>query len=92
MEQLLGPLKLWRNNLVETKKLSPVVVANNQLLKEISRFVPTTLEELAEVPGIRKWQVQDFGEQILGVISGVPHPKRSQKRKRRRSRSAEKTA
>jgi ribonuclease D len=88
MDQLLGPLKEWRNNLVQTKKLSPVVVANNQLLKEISRVAPGTIEELATVPGIRQWQVTDFGEEILSVITGVPLPKKSRKRKRRRSRTA----
>lgn len=87
MDQLLGPLKEWRNNLVQTKKLSPVVVANNQLLKEISRLAPGTIEELATVPGIRRWQVTDFGDEILSVITGVPLPKKSRKRKRRRSRS-----
>ena len=88
MDQLLGPLKEWRNNLVQTKKLSPVVVANNQLLKEISRSAPGSIEELAAVPGIRRWQVADFGEEILSVITGVPAPKKSRKRKRRRSRSS----
>ena len=88
MDQLLGPLKEWRNNLVQTKKLSPVVVANNQLLKEISRSEPGSIEELAAVPGIRRWQVADFGEEILSVITGVPAPKKSRKRKRRRSRSS----
>lgn len=91
MDQYLGPLKMWRNNLVETKKLSPVVVANNQLLKDISRIAPTTLEDLAEVPGIRRWQVADYGEQIIAIVSGVPAPKKSRKRKRRRGKPTEGT-
>ncbi len=95
MDLLLGPLKLWRNNLVETRNLSPVVVANNQLLKDIARAAPTSLDELAEVPGIRRWQVVDYGDEILKVLSGVSQPRKSRKRKRRRSGSggsAEQTA
>jgi len=88
MDQFLGPLKAWRNNLVESKKLSPVVVANNQLLKDIARLAPTTREALSEVPGIRNWQVVDFGDEILEVVSGVPKPKKSRKRKRRRGKTS----
>ena len=87
MEQLLGPLKQWRNDLVNARRLSPVVVANNQLLKEIARSAPATLEALSEVPGIRSWQVKDYGEEILKVIAAVPMPKKSRKRRRRRARS-----
>ncbi len=86
LERLLGPLKMWRNNIVQTQHLSPVVVANNQTLKEIARLAPSNLEELAAVPGIREWQVRDLGDQILTIIRDVPMPQPSGKKRRSRRR------
>ena len=84
IERLYAPLKDWRNALVEEKGLSPVVVANNALLKEIARAAPETLQDLADVPGIRDWQVRDYGDEILDVVQAILHPP---KKKRRRASS-----
>lgn len=88
IERLLGPLKEWRNRVVDHRRLAPVVVANNNLLKEIARLTPSTLDELAAVPGIRRWQVKDFGEELLQVVAGAapPEPAAAGKRRRRRRR------
>ncbi|MEL6347532.1 MAG: HRDC domain-containing protein [Myxococcota bacterium] len=72
IDRLYTPLKEWRNHVVESEGLSPVVVASNSLLKEIARAAPDTLEDLADVPGIRNWQVDDFGDEILDIINDVP--------------------
>ena len=83
MDRLLGPLKDWRNSLVDEKNLSPVVVVSNQLLKEIARAAPSTTEELEAVPGIRRWQVRSYGDQLLQVVSGVAVPTKKRRRRRR---------
>lgn len=89
VDRLYGPLKEWRNTVVHEQQLSPVVVISNQQLKDIARLAPETLQDLADVPGVRTWQVEDYGEDILEIITSVPAPKRkSKKRKKRRSRSA----
>jgi ribonuclease D len=90
VERLMAPLRDWRNEVVRTRSLAPVVVASNQMLKEVARAAPTTLEELRAVPGVRSWQVDQFGDQILGVVA-MASPNvgdgAGAKRKRRRSRS-----
>lgn len=90
IDRLLGPLKNWRNDVVRDRGLSPTVVASNQLLKEIARVAPTTPEELAAVPGIRSWQVQDFGDELLALVrhGAQPPTAAAGKRRRRRRRSA----
>ncbi len=90
-ERLLGPLKEWRNEVVRTLGYNPAVVANNTLLKEVARLAPATLEELEQVPGIRAWQLRDFGEQIVGVIQQnmTDRPVVRSRRKRRRRRKGE---
>ena len=84
MDRLLGPLRDWRNAVVSDKNLSPVVVVSNQLLKEIARAAPSSMEELQSVPGIRQWQVRSYGQELLQIVAGVPVPTGSGKRRRRR--------
>jgi len=92
VEQLLGPLKSWRNHVVSTDKLNPVVVANNGLLKEIARAAPGDEEALLAVPGIRRWQVRWYGDQILEVVRDATSGGGSgtgRRRRRRRRRGGE---
>jgi ribonuclease D len=71
---------------VSRRGLAPVVVANNGLLKEIARLAPTTQEALAAVPGIRAWQVEDFGAEILALVGSIESSTSSGAKKRRRRR------
>jgi len=94
VDKLFGPLKDWRNRVVKSKGLPPVVVANNTLLKDVSKVAPRTLQDLADIPGVRRWQVAEFGDDILGVIDHVcskapsaePDGDKPSKRRRRRRR------
>ena len=90
-KRLLGPLKNWRNDVVTHQGFSPAVVANNTVLKEIARLAPTTIEALTQVPGIRSWQVRDFGAQIVALVRdnvGDSSEPRARKRRRRRRTGA----
>jgi ribonuclease D len=88
VERLMGPLRDWRNQVVESRGLAPVVVASNQMLKEVARVAPKTLDELKGVPGVRSWQVEQFGDEILGVVAsaGPTGGDSGTKKRRRRSR------
>ncbi|MFT4979790.1 MAG: ribonuclease D, partial [Myxococcota bacterium] len=87
IDWLYGPLKDWRNKIVEQEQLSPTVVISNQQLKDIARVAPDTLQDLADIDGVRSWQVEYYGEQILEIISSSPAaPQR--KRRKRTARSA----
>lgn len=97
VDRLFGPLKDWRNRVVKTKGLAPVVVANNSLLKDVAKVAPRTLQDLADIPGVRRWQVKEFGDEILSVIDEVcesapppdpEKPKAKSRRRRRRRRSS----
>ena len=89
-DQLLGALKNWRNDIVRREHISPVVVASNQLLKEIATWAPQDKEALEAIDGVRAWQVHAYGDAILAIVnahpirSGSPKPPR---RRRRRSRA-----
>jgi len=67
-ERLLQRLKDWRNQVISRGGESPVTVVSNGVMKEIARHAPTTLEELAAVPEVRRWQVARWGVAILEQI------------------------
>lgn len=96
VDRYLLPLKDWRNARVKATGVAPVAVANNTLLKEVARLVPADMEALADVPGIRRWQLADFGEELLTVIQkvtddrdGSEGEKPARRRRRRKPKAAE---
>lgn len=67
-EDRLKRLKIARDKLMKEFDLRPGIVAANQLLMEIARTMPGDLEALAALPGIRRYQVQHFGEALLKAL------------------------
>ena len=68
----MAELKAWRNKLIESSnRYTPFTTASNSVLKAIASVRPSTLEELERMPDVRRWQVRDFGEQILAVLDKV---------------------
>ncbi len=98
-ERLLTRLKDWRNRLVDHTRQAPVTIAANGLLREITRHAPRTLEELALVPEIRQWQVEEHGNALIALInevlrvpedaSATDAPKKRRRRRRRGSAAEE---
>jgi ribonuclease D len=65
-------LKQWRNDLVERDKTrTPTTVASNNVLRSIAVGRPTTLEELGALDDVRRWQVRDFGDELLSVLDEI---------------------
>lgn len=68
-ERVLEELKNWRNRRVEeTEGLTPYLVASNTTLKSIAARRPLDKEELREIPDVRSWQVDEFGDEILDLL------------------------
>jgi ribonuclease D len=70
-ERLMGLLKDWRNRLVSRNNAAPVTVAANGLLREVVRYAPRSVEELARVPDIRQWQLEAHGDAIVDIVRSV---------------------
>jgi ribonuclease D len=71
-ERVLADLKQWRNEvLARHSGLTPFSVASNATLKWIATMRPASLDELLLVPEVRRWQVQDFGEELLTRLEKV---------------------
>ncbi len=62
-------LKTWRAALATRINLPPGLLAPNATLDGVARAVPTSPEELLLVPGIRRWQVGEFGKEVIALVS-----------------------
>lgn len=61
----LSQLKSWREQLCQQIELAPGLLAPNWLLEQIAVNKPVNLEQLAQVKGIRNWQIKLWGEELL---------------------------
>ena len=71
-EARVDRLKAKRNELATRLELAPGVLCPNATLEAIARARPTTIDELRGIPGIRRWQAETFGEELLGVVAAEP--------------------
>lgn len=67
-ESRVSRLRTVRDAAAQRLDLEPGVLCSRERLEAIARKNPTTLEELAEIPEIRHWQVEEMGEAVLGVL------------------------
>ena len=65
-------IKTWRDRRAERLYLDPALLFNKALMTAIAIKKPAHTRALKEVEGIRKWQVDDFGEEIVQVLASVP--------------------
>jgi ribonuclease D len=61
-------LKLWRESKSAELGIYAGIMANNTLLEALSDIFPRDMEELEKVPGLRRWQKMEFGEELLAEL------------------------
>ncbi|HWB41746.1 MAG TPA: HRDC domain-containing protein [Gemmatimonadales bacterium] len=71
-EERLEKLKAARNRLAQQYDLPPGVVCPNGTLEAIARAAPGTVTALGEVTELRRWQLREFGEELLRALGGPP--------------------
>lgn len=73
-EERLERLKAARNRLAQAYDLAPGVVCPNGTLEAIARLDPQTVAQLGEVSELRRWQLREFGEELLKALRGPKAP------------------
>lgn len=68
----LEVLKRVRNQVAARLGLAPGIVCPNGTLEEIARAVPRSLEDLALIPSVRRWQAATFGAELLDALGPAP--------------------
>ena len=69
IEARVERLKQWRATGSEKIGLPPGILAPNATLEAIAKAAPVSIDALASVPEIRKWQVKEFGAELLSAMS-----------------------
>lgn len=63
-------LREVRNTVAARLELDPGFLMSRSVLDEIARRNPADLESLAEVPDVRRWQVEALGDELLRSLAG----------------------
>ncbi len=67
-EDRVASLKSVRDRRATELELDPGVLCPRERLESIARRNPGSIEELLEVPDVRKWQAEVLGEEFLGKL------------------------
>lgn len=62
-------LKQWRDSESKRLELPPGLIAPNWLLEKIAEQRPTSIEQLAAIQGIRRWQLKQWGTAVLEELA-----------------------
>jgi ATP-dependent DNA helicase RecQ len=80
-EKPLGPeeadlferLRQWRKAAANRANLPPYVIFHDKTLREIARRMPTSRDALLRLHGVGEKQVDKYGDELLGLITGEVH-------------------
>lgn len=67
-EARLDALKKVRNTMAEEYQLQPGVLCPNGILEGIAREQPRDAGALQSVPGMRQWQIREFGDRLIAAL------------------------
>ncbi|ANS73646.1 helicase [Paenibacillus yonginensis] len=70
-EELYAGLSAWRRQKAAAAGKAPYLIASNRLLRLISAFVPKSLEELTQLPGVGEVKAAEYGEEMLAITAQV---------------------
>ena len=66
--ELYKILKEWRAGEAQLLGYPPYIIASNQLLANIAKTNPKSIEELSQLKGMGKRKIRDYGEEILLIL------------------------
>lgn len=67
-EDLFENLKNLRKNISSEKNVPPYVIFSDTTLKEMSRFLPTTKDEMIKIKGVGKNKFDNYGDSFISII------------------------
>ena len=65
-----GRLKAVRDDAARRLDLDPGVLGSRERLEAVARLVPRSVEDLAAIPELRRWQVAEMGADFVKALSG----------------------
>ena len=77
-----------RDAAAERLDLDPGVVCPRERLEAVARRRPTEVEDLTDIPDLRRWQIEQLGSEFVRTLRDVP----SSTRKTPRAANGERTS
>jgi ribonuclease D len=71
-DDVVARLKTVRDAAAARLDLDPGVLCPRERLEAVARKRPRTVEELRDVPDLRRWQIEQLGEEFVRALKGVP--------------------
>jgi len=65
--QRVNALKGWRDERAENLGMEPGILINNTLINALALKNPRSLKEMEEIPGLKSWLKDQFGQEIMGA-------------------------
>jgi ribonuclease D len=75
-DDVVARLKTVRDDAAERLDLDPGVLCPRERLEAVARRRPTSVGELAEVPELRRWQIEELGDEFIRAVCEVPSSSR----------------
>ena len=69
-DERLTRVRAVRDAAAERLELDPGVLFSRDRLETVARQRPATPEALLEIPGVRQWQVETMGRELLAAVAG----------------------
>lgn len=70
-EELYAELTSWRRRKAASERKAPYFIASNRVLRLISAFVPHTIEELLQLPGVGESKASEYGADLIEIAGTV---------------------
>ncbi|WP_087973693.1 DNA helicase RecQ [Oceanobacillus rekensis] len=67
-EDLFAELRALRKQIADEKNVPPYVLFSDATLKELSRYFPTSKEDMLEIKGVGEKKYEQYGEEFLAII------------------------
>lgn len=67
-EDLFAELRTLRKQIADEKNVPPYVLFSDATLKELSRYFPTSKEDMLEIKGVGEKKYEQYGEEFLAII------------------------
>jgi ribonuclease D len=71
-DDVVARLKTVRDEAAAKLELDPGVLCPRERLEAIARRRPETVDELTEVPELRRWQIEQLGVQFIRALRQIP--------------------
>lgn len=69
--KILDSLKLWRSEKAREQSLPVYFIATNKELFSITKYKPANKEELLDIKGFGKHKIENYGEEIIGILESI---------------------